>query len=82
MFFQSQILFNDDVYITNERHKEAFEQVMESLKMVKQSIEAGMPEDFYSIDLMSAYETLGRIIGENVDDDLVNMIFQEFCMGK
>ena len=82
MFFQGQILFNDDVYITNERHKEAFEQVMESLKMVKQSIEAGMPEDFYSIDLMSAYETLGRIIGENVDDDLVNMIFQEFCMGK
>ena len=82
MFFAGKLFFNEDIYITNERHKEAFQQSLESLRLVDQSIEAGMPEDFYSIDLMSAYETLGKIIGENVEEDLVNMIFKEFCMGK
>jgi tRNA modification GTPase len=82
MFFDGEISFNEDIYITNERHKESFIQTEESLKLVKQSINLGMPEDFYSIDLMTAYETLGRIIGENVEEDLVNMIFKEFCMGK
>lgn len=82
MFFQGEITFNDEIYITNERHREAFVNALESLKLVKQSIESNMPEDFYSIDLMNAYETLGKIIGENVEEDLVNMIFKEFCMGK
>ena len=82
MFFGGEISFNEDIYITNDRQREAFLEASESLKLVKQSIEAGMPEDFYSIDLMNAYETLGRIIGENVEEDLVNMIFKEFCMGK
>jgi tRNA modification GTPase len=82
MFFDGELSFNEDIYITNERHREAFIQTVESLMLVKQSIDAGMPEDFYSIDLMNAYETLGRIIGENVEEDLVNMIFKEFCMGK
>ena len=82
MFFEGKITFNEDIYITNERHKEAFLQALHSLRLVEQSIEDGMPEDFYSIDLMSAYELLGKIIGENVEEDLVNMIFKEFCMGK
>jgi tRNA modification GTPase len=82
MFFEGKITFNEDVYITNDRHKEAFVQSLHSLQLVVQSIEAGMPEDFYSIDLMSAYVLLGKIIGENVEEDLVNMIFKEFCMGK
>ncbi len=82
MFFEGELTQQEDIYITNERHKEAFAQSLEGLRLVKQSIDAGMPEDFYSIDLMSAYEALGAIIGENVEEDLVNMIFQEFCMGK
>lgn len=82
MFFEGKLTFNEDVYITNERHKEAFIMANESLQLVIQSIEKGMPEDFFSIDLMSAYEILGKIIGENVEEDLVNMIFKEFCMGK
>jgi len=82
MFFGGEISFNDEIYITNDRHKEAFVDTLQSLRMVLDSIEAGMPEDFYSIDLMSAYETLGKVIGENVEEDLVNMIFKEFCMGK
>jgi tRNA modification GTPase len=82
MFFGGEIYFNEDIYITNDRHREAFTESLESLKLVKKSIEEDMPEDFYSIDLMNAYETLGRIIGENIEEDLVNMIFKEFCMGK
>ncbi len=82
MFFGGEISFNDEIYITNDRHREAFSNSLQSLQMVLRSIDDGMPEDFYSIDLMSAYETLGKIIGENVEEDLVNMIFKEFCMGK
>ena len=82
MFFSGQISFNDKVYITNARNKEAFENSYNSLLKVKESVDAGMPEDFYSIDLMDAYEQLGLIIGESVEDDLVNEIFSKFCMGK
>lgn len=82
MFFQGQISFNDEIYITNIRQKTALQEALDSLLLVKQSIEDGMPEDFYSIDLMSAYESLGRMIGESVEDDLVEEIFSKFCMGK
>lgn len=82
MFYQGEIDFNDEVYITNVRHKAALEEAYQSICMVKQSIEDGMPEDFYSIDLMNAYERLGSILGEAVEDDLVNEIFRKFCMGK
>ena len=82
MFFSGKISFNDEVYITNARHKEALEEAADSLAMVKQSIEDGMPEDFFSIDLMAAYGSLGKITGEEVGEDLVNEIFSKFCMGK
>ena len=82
MFFNGEVNFNDELYITNIRHKNLLKESIESLKLVKGSIESGMPEDFFSIDLMSAYEQLGRIVGEAVEDDLVNQIFSKFCMGK
>ena len=82
MFYDGKIELNDELYITNLRHKEALSESLESLKLVKESIDNDMPEDFFSIDLMNAYEVLGRIIGESVEDDLVNEIFSKFCMGK
>ena len=82
MFFHGEIKANDEVIITNMRHKEALMDAEESLKMVMNSLENHMPEDFYSIDLMSAYASLGTIIGEEVGEDLVNEIFSKFCMGK
>ena len=63
MFYSGKVTYNDQVYITNARHKEALENALESLKQVKNSVDAGMPEDFYSIDLMDAYTDLGLIIG-------------------
>ena len=82
MFYQGELSFNDEIYITNVRHKAAIIEGLESLQQVKESIHNGMPEDFYSIDLMNAYEVLGQIIGETVEEDLVHKIFSEFCMGK
>ena len=82
MFFSGEVTFNDEVYITNIRHKTSLQEALRSLHLVLQSIADDMPEDFYSIDLMNAYEELGNIIGESVEDDLVNEIFSKFCMGK
>ncbi len=82
MFYEGKISFNDEIYITNIRHKSALNHAFESLKKVRESIDANMPEDFYSIDLMDAYEELGNITGETIGEDLVNEIFSKFCMGK
>ena len=82
MFYQGDLAFNNQVIITNVRHKESLMDAENSLDMVLQSIANEMSEDFYSIDLMNCYSSLGKIIGEEVDDDLVNEIFEKFCMGK
>ena len=82
MFFQGELTFNDEIYITNMRHKEAIQNAYDSMKLVEGSILDGMPEDFYSIDLMNAYSSLGIVIGEEIEDDLANEIFSKFCMGK
>lgn len=82
MFIKGGLDNHDEVYITNERHKEALYRAYESIDLVRQSLRKNMPEDFLTIDMMSAYESLGKIIGEHVDDDLVNEIFAKFCVGK
>ena len=82
MFFGGELSFNDEVYITNARHKAALEEADKSLDLVINSILGGLPEDFFSIYLMNAYENLGKILGESVGEDLVNEIFSKFCTGK
>lgn len=82
MFLSGKIEENNEIFLTNLRHVEAIQNTKNSLEQVKNSLEMDMPEDFYSIDLMSAYASLGSIIGEEVSDDLVNEIFSKFCMGK
>ena len=82
MFLKEEVSFNEEIYITNIRHKAALLDACESLKKVLDSIENQMPEDFFSIDLMDAYEALGNITGETIGEDLVNEIFSKFCMGK
>ncbi len=82
MFVHQRISYNDEVLITNIRQKNALEEAVSSLKMVQESIRNDMPEDFYSIDLMNAYTSVCYVIGEQVDEDLINEIFSKFCMGK
>ena len=82
MFFKKELSYNEDLYITGERQKQSLQDAYDAMGKVLESIEADMPEDFYSIDLMQGYESLGEITGESVDEDLINTIFREFCMGK
>ena len=82
LFFHGELSFNDEVYITNTRQKAELVEAFESLAQLKNSLDMEMPEDFYTIDLMNAYEALERITGESVEEDLVNEIFGRFCMGK
>ncbi|MCI8639189.1 MAG: tRNA uridine-5-carboxymethylaminomethyl(34) synthesis GTPase MnmE [Coprococcus sp.] len=82
MFYQGEISFNDEIYITNSRHLAALNDAYKSLEKVIESIDHLLSEDFYTIDLMDAYEALGRITGESMGEDLVNEIFSKFCVGK
>lgn len=82
MFFTNEISYNDELYITNLRHKNLLYETRDNLNKVIESISLNMGEDFFTIDLMAAYTSLGKIIGEELEDDLVNKIFSEFCMGK
>ncbi len=82
MFLEGDISSNEEIHITNLRQKEALAAAYDALQRVRQSIRDQMPEDFYSIDLMDAYEALGSITGETIGEDLVNEIFSKFCMGK
>ncbi|MDD6571800.1 MAG: tRNA uridine-5-carboxymethylaminomethyl(34) synthesis GTPase MnmE [Thermoflexaceae bacterium] len=82
LFVKGKIQINDELIITNLRQKNSLKDALKSLKLVVNSIENSMPEDFYTIDLMNAYEELGKITGESVEEDLANEIFSKFCMGK
>ncbi len=82
LFDQKRIAMNDQVILTNVRHKAALEDARGSLLLVQKSLEEGMPEDFFTIDLMGAYQSLGEILGESVGDDLIDRIFKDFCLGK
>ena len=82
MFLGGEISYNDEVMITRARQKDALQQAKESLLLVKDGAAMSVPEDLLTIDLMNAYEELGKIIGESVEEDLVNEIFGKFCMGK
>ena len=77
-----RIFMNSEVLLTGIRHREAAQEALTALQLVRGSIAAGVSEDFYTIDLMNAYKALGRILGEDVEDDLVEEIFSKFCMGK
>ena len=81
-FLSGRLRSDNELVITNLRQAEKLSEASESLKHVLDAISDGMPEDFYSIDLMNAYAAYGNIIGEEIDDDLANEIFSKFCMGK
>ncbi len=81
-FVSGLLKYNDEIFLSNERHRECVSHAIEALNNVLESISMSLPEDFYTIDLVNAYENLGRIIGEQVDEDVVNEIFSKFCMGK
>ncbi len=82
LFHTGEIAEKNEIFLSNVRHKNAVREALESICLVKESIMNGMSEDFFSIDLMNAYRVLGTILGEAVEDDLVEEIFSKFCLGK
>ena len=82
LFFQGKVGEDDSVVIMNVRHKAALEAALGSLSMVMEGIDNGVPEDLLTIDLMDAYGRLGTILGESVEEDLIDEIFGKFCTGK
>ena len=82
LFLTGQIAGGSDMMLANQRQKQSLAKAGESLKMVINAINEGMPEDLYTVDLMDAYTELGKITGESVEDDLADKIFSDFCMGK
>lgn len=82
LFINRAVERQEEACITNIRQRQAVMDAYKSILLVKDSIKNQMPEDFYTIDLMDAYEELGYVMGEMVGDDLIDEIFRKFCMGK
>ena len=82
MFYNDKISDKNQIYLTNIRQLNSFIKARESLGLVKEAIEKEMSEDVFTVDLMDAYDELGKIIGESTDDALADKIFEDFCMGK
>ena len=82
LFFNGEIDINDEAIVSNERNKASLLKAKSSLSNVIDTVQNQMPQDFISMDLMDAYSYLGEIIGETVDEDVIDKIFSEFCLGK
>ena len=82
MFNDGYIEANNDNIITNIRHRDIINKAIKSLESSLHDMEAGVPIDCFEVDLRNAWEILGESTGETVDDDVLNKIFSDFCIGK
>lgn len=82
MFGLEQIMPDNEILITNIRHKELIEEALKHVKEAKESLENNMPIDIISINIKEAMQDLGKITGENVSEDVIKEIFSKFCLGK
>jgi len=82
MFNLNKINLDNEIVITNQRHKNLIRQAKESIKKAKEALELNMPVDLVSIDIKETLEKLNSITGESVSEDVINEIFSKFCLGK
>lgn len=82
MFSLEEINVDNDVIITNLRHKNLISKAIENVKKAKKTVEENMPIDIIAIFIKDILEDLGNITGEIVTDDIINEIFSKFCLGK
>lgn len=77
-----EVRFDGEPLVTRLRHRQALLKALDHLQQLLGSLEAGLPEDFLTIDLRGAWEALGEINGKTVGEDVLDKIFAEFCIGK
>ena len=82
MFSLNEINLDNDLVITNIRHKNLISKAIENVKKARNTIEENMPVDIIAIFVKNILEDLGNITGEFVTDDIINEIFSKFCLGK
>ena len=82
LFFAGKTGEKDATYISNIRHISLLEQAVDALDEVVSGIEMGMPVDLVQIDLTRAWDALGEVTGESVQDELITQLFSQFCLGK
>ncbi len=82
MVFKGEIKMGQDLMITNMRHKLALEQAEKSLEKAMNTLNSGLPIDFISIDIRETWMNLGKITGDTVEEDVIDKIFKDFCIGK
>ena len=82
IFKINEINIDNEVIVTNTRHKNLINKAIESTNNAQISLENNMPMDIVAIDIKNILENLGEITGENVSDNIINEIFSKFCLGK
>lgn len=70
------------LFLTNLRHVDLVKKALEAVHRAQQSLQDGMPADCITVDLVEAWNRMGEITGETVDNELINKIFERFCVGK
>lgn len=82
LFFQGEIIPSQEDLVTNIRHREILDRSIESLEEALKALEMGIPVDLLEVDLRNSWTILGEITGETIDDDVLDKIFKDFCIGK
>lgn len=82
MFNLNEINLDNDVVITNERHKNLISTAIKNLNEAERSLNIGMPVDIIAINLKDVLHNLGEITGEEASEEIINEIFSRFCLGK
>lgn len=81
-FFAGELDTGDLTYVSNVRHIQLLRQTLLALDDAREAMEAGMPIDLVQIDVTRAWELLGEIVGDTVQESLIDQLFSQFCLGK
>ncbi|WP_427340695.1 tRNA uridine-5-carboxymethylaminomethyl(34) synthesis GTPase MnmE [Caloranaerobacter sp. DY30410] len=82
MFFAGEVKIKDNTIVTNARHKSLLIKAKKNIEEAIESIKMGMPIDCIEVDVKDCWENLGQITGDTVTEDIIDKIFEEFCIGK
>lgn len=82
MFLQGEIVSSNETLVTNIRHRDILGRSIEHLQSSLNDMEMNIPIDCLEIDLRTSWEILGEITGETIEDDVLDKIFKDFCIGK